>query len=286
MHKILTTTIGTGLNILSYLAPGKTGEIGFNLFCYPVRPSLRPRHREFLNKARHTVCQVGGEQIQSYRWGHGPVKILLAHGWQSHSYRWKPYIEALAGDVFTVYSVDAPGHGLSSGRAMTVPMYAEAVRRIWDEAGEFQAMVGHSLGGFMLLNLLHENPDRNLDRLVLLAPPENVGQFFTYYQDQLNLSDRTMDLTINQFRNHLKRPPEYYSAADFAKSVRAKGLLIHDETDQETPLDNSLAIRSAWKEADLVVTKGYGHNLRAQEVIDRVVSFLAAGQTSPPFNDQ
>ncbi len=276
MNKLVTSTIGKGLNILSYIAPEKTGEIGFNLFCHPVRPALSDKHKQFLLDAKWQSLTIQGQQIQVYKWGKGPARVLFAHGWQSHSYRWKPYIEQMDLETYTIYAVDAPAHGLSTGKSVTVPYYGEVVHVLGKLVGTFHAMVGHSFGSFTLLYTLKQYPDMQPRKLILLAPPASASDFLDFYKEILQLSDRTMQLTVDHFTQKLEKSPDYFKAADFAETLRVGGLLIHDQEDKETPVENSEEIHAVWPASELVITEGFGHNLRSPEVVKRVVSYLSA----------
>ncbi|QHT69938.1 hypothetical protein GXP67_26475 [Rhodocytophaga rosea] len=136
MQKILPQLIGFYLNLLAYIAPQKAGKLGFRVFCYPARVKMTARQRQFLQSARHFTIPYNKEAIQGYKWGNGPVNILLLHGWQSHTYRWKRYIEAIDKSHYTLYALDAPGHGLSSGSFMTVPLYSAIIVKAIEHIGK------------------------------------------------------------------------------------------------------------------------------------------------------
>src|SRR5688572_16030835 len=102
MKALIPRTIGAGLNTLAYVAPGKAAQLGFELFCRPLRVPITKKQQGFFDTAVKETFQSNGFDIQTYRWGTGAKKILLLHGWQSHTYRWKLYIEALSKN-FTVY---------------------------------------------------------------------------------------------------------------------------------------------------------------------------------------
>ncbi len=274
MKKMLTTTLGTGLNILSHIAPEKTGELGFNLFCYPYRPKMLQKHRKFLQDAAWRTFTSQGQTIQTYRWGRGSKRILFAHGWQSHSYRWKAYIQNLDPEIYTIYALDAPAHGLSTGKALTIPHYAEIIRDMTNEAGSWHAMVGHSMGSFTLLYMAHVYPSVIPEKMILLAPPSGAAEFIRFYGDQLQLSDRTIRLTVDHFIDRMSNPPEYYSSSEFAKSLTIPGLIIHDVEDGDTPVENAREIARSWSNARLHVTEGLGHNLRSADIINEVTDFI------------
>src|ERR1044071_1814734 len=98
MKSLIPKTIGAGLNALAYIAPAQASQIGFELFCRPLRLTITGKQQSYFNTAVQETFQFKGIDIQTYRWGSGDKKILLLHGWQSHTYRWKVYIEALSKD--------------------------------------------------------------------------------------------------------------------------------------------------------------------------------------------
>src|SRR5687767_13245540 len=98
MKTLVVKMLGFYLNALAFIAPKKAGHKGFQLFCRPFRTPVTEKQMDFLNTAEKFIAQLGGNTIQGYKWGTGEKKLLFLHGWQSHSYRWKPYVEALPKD--------------------------------------------------------------------------------------------------------------------------------------------------------------------------------------------
>ncbi|HOX81560.1 MAG TPA: alpha/beta hydrolase [Chryseolinea sp.] len=279
MKKIITKLIGLYLNVLAVIAPRKAGKIGFELFCKPFRGKLTNRHHTFFQSAIKSTINHKNETIQVYTWGTGSEKVLFLHGWQSHTYRWKNYIEALDKNKYTVYALDAPGHGLSSGNFLTVPLYGEVIKSLIDRIGSVNTIVGHSLGAFTAIYSVFENPQLTPEKLIALAPPGEARQFFNFYSDTLSLSKRNERLTSERFEEVVGKTPSYFSASSFAKDFNMNGLLIHDEEDDETSVENSKAIHQAWRRSTLIITKGKGHNLKSQEVINETLNFIDQGST-------
>src|SRR5690349_12674933 len=116
LKQLFAAAAGRYLNLMAYVAPTVAGNQGFRLFCRPFRELLNDYHKEFLRSADLFSFDHDGSRIQAYRWGNGTTKALFVHGWQSHSFRWKAYIDAMDIDEYTIYAFDAPGHGLSGGR--------------------------------------------------------------------------------------------------------------------------------------------------------------------------
>jgi pimeloyl-ACP methyl ester carboxylesterase len=270
MQKIISTLVGGYLNTLSLFAPDKAGSQGVNVFCYPYRPALKRYHKDFLNASEKFDFDFQGLRLQAYKWGNGSRKILFLHGWQSHSFRWKNYIQSLSTEEFTIYAFDAPGHGFSEGRFLSVPFYSEAIQQFILKTGKIDTAVAHSVGSFSLVYTLYRLPLLPVNRLVLMAPPGEAMDFIEFFSQRLRLSERAIRITMNHFERRFGRPVSYFSTSEFAKSLRVPGIIIHDEHDEDTPHHYAQRINKAWDRSLLITTKGLGHNLKSPEVIKMV----------------
>lgn len=286
MKNLIIRLYGVYMNVLAYLSPSKAAEKGFLLFCKPFRVPLTQKQKQFFNSAEKFSIEHEGDKIQGYRWGTGEKKILFLHGWQSHTYRWKAYIEALQDNEYTIYSLDAPGHGLSSGNFLSVPLYSSLIENFIRENGPIHTVVGHSLGGFSLLYTIHKYPLLQVGQIILLAPPGEASDFIAVFQKTLRLNSRTVDLVLDHFASRYDVGPDYFSTSRFAKSVNVRGLIIHDEEDQEAPYRYSVPLHKAWERSRLVTTKGFGHNLRSATVVTDVVDFITESDREPVTSQQ
>ena len=274
MKKLIARAIGLWINFLAWVAPRAAARFGFEFFCRPFRLKMTDKHLEFLHSGERFTFAHAGETIQAYKWGHGDRRILLLHGWQSHTFRWKSYVDALDKEKYTVYSLDAPGHGLSSGKFMTMPLYSDVVEKFIGQIGSLDTVLSHSIGGFTAIYTFYRLPELAPDRLVVLAPPGEAQDFISLYSSELNLSPKAVGLIVDYFEAWVKQAPAYFSAPRFATKLNSRGLLIHDEEDREASVEHSRRINSAWSNSQLIVTKGYGHNLRSKKVIDYVMDFV------------
>jgi len=274
LKQLLAATAGPYLNLMAYVAPSTAAYQGFRLFCRPFRAPLTDYHKQFLTSADLFSFDHDGIRIQAYRWGNGPRKVLFVHGWQSHTFRWKAYIEALDKDEYTIYALDAPGHGLSAGSYINVPFYGLVLTHLLETIGEVHAVIGHSLGAFSTLYMLHQHPAVKVNNLVLMAPPGEASDFVDFYQKTLKLSPRTMTLIHKRFTQEFSVPITWFSTPKFAKAVRVPGLIIHDEGDPEAPYRYARLIQEAWPQSTLLSTKGLGHNLKSPAVVGAVTGFL------------
>jgi pimeloyl-ACP methyl ester carboxylesterase len=274
MKKIITKVLGAYLNTLAQVAPGKAARDGFYLFCRPFRAKLTNYHKKFLQTADQFSFDHDGINIQAYRFGNGPKKVLFLHGWQSHTFRWKAYIDALDKEEYTIYAFDAPGHGLSGGSYLNVPFYGEIITQLIETIGDVHAVVGHSLGGFSTLYMLHQKPNVRVGRAILMAPPGEANDFIQFYQNMLGLNQGTMKLINDYFTNEFSKPITWFSTTKFAGSVAIPGLIIHDKEDREAPYHYAERINNAWPQSRLITTEGFGHNLKSPEVVKMVTGFL------------
>lgn len=274
MKKLFYRILGWYLNALAIIAPSVAARKGFLLFCRPLRMSPNEKHLSFLGTGETFQLHVNGFVVHGFRWGNGPKKVLFLHGWQSHSYRWKPYIEALPKDEFTVYSIDAPGHGLSPGNFLSVPLYSELIEKFIREQGPIHAVVSHSLGGFSLLYTFYKTPSLPVERVVLLAAPGEATDFISVFKNTLNLAPRTLQLVIKHFAKTYSVTPDFFSSRKFAEALKVKGLIIHDKEDAEAPYAYAVSLQQNWREATLMTTNGFGHNLKSPVVVRAVVNFI------------
>ena len=75
---------------------------------------------------------------------------------------------------------------------------------------------------------------------------------------------------------HFNHLPEYFSAANFSKDIKAKGLIIHDKKDRIIPYKDALNYKSNYINSEFIVTKGFGHGLKSDVVYNFILDFLKA----------
>ena len=105
------------------------------------------------------------------RRGHGPVPLVLLHGWAMHGGVLGPLVEALENQC-TMYVVDLPGHGYSRdcGLPLEPRACAAAIARITPPA----LWLGWSLGGTIALTAALELPQQVRGLAMLCATPKFV----------------------------------------------------------------------------------------------------------------
>ena len=111
---------------------------------------------------------VGSIQARYWELGEG-APVLLIHGLGASVETWQNTLPALAG-AHHVYAVDLVGFGYSDkpDAEYTVDYLVDFIRGFMDVAGlEQVALIGHSLGGALVLQLAIRHPDR-VTKLVLV----------------------------------------------------------------------------------------------------------------------
>jgi len=272
--QLLIFSIRTYFNTLAWIAPARAGREGFYLFCKPRRREVKPHHMEFLNTSDKFSIDYDGKKIQGYRWGTGNKKLLLLHGWESHSYWWKSIVATLSKEKYTIYSIDAPGHGLSEGSYNNIPYYSGLIEQVILEYGGFHAILGHSMGAFSTAYTLHRVPGLPVSNFVAMAAPGEAKEFVEFYKQAVGFSDRTMEAIGKYFVEKLGHSPDYFSLKEFTKTLTLSGLMIHDTKDPDAPYKHALEAHHNWKNSRMISTTGLGHNLKSVELIKNVDEFL------------
>lgn len=272
--KIMQKFIGFYFNLLSFTHPKKLKKDGFLLFCNPFARKVKPHQLEFLQKGIADSLNLEGYKIQTYRWGGGSKKILLVHGWASHSFRWKNYIEHLVKNDFTVYALDAPAHGLSSGKTIHVVLYAKVIDAFLRLNQDITSIVSHSIGGFATTYFLDHYKEHPIEKAVIMGAPGEASDFFDFYKQTLGLTTKSVNLIIDEFQEQLGKLPSYFSSAKFAESIAVPALIIHDKNDLATSFNHSVRLNKHWKNSQLLLTEGLGHDLKSKELVKKVTDFV------------
>lgn len=266
---------GGYINIMNRIWPAVGKRHGYYLFSYPFKAKLTDKQQAFLSTAKRTNIQVDGHDIPLYQWGNGPKTCLFVHGWQSNTYRWKTYIDTLDKSQWTIYAIDAPGHGNAASKYGNVSLFGRAIEAVDAHLPSIDAMIGHSVGAFSILFFGHIHPDRQPSKMVILGSPGRAMDFVDMYANIVGLSDHARANIIDYFTQRTGYDPHYFHIDNFIKNISSQGLIIHDEEDKEAPPHYAKRIHAGWKTSELWMTKGWGHKLRNRAVIDRVINFLS-----------
>lgn len=282
----LLPALGNTFNLLALFAPTKAGGLALYLFSKP-RPSKARKHQDvFIEGAQRGEIQVNGTLVRFYRWeGRGPA-VLLAHGWESNASRWAPLVKALQEKDYTVYAIDAPGHGASDGTIFTVKIYAEALQELTRYLKP-DVLVGHSAGGMAAVFMLHQSPVTPLQHLILLSAPAELEQLMDTFRRMSFMGERVFQGMQRAFVQKYGWPMSDFSLSRFISNISLPGLLLHDRDDPVAPYSGALDVQRNWRGASFATFEGLGHSLPGAEVIHTILDYLeeAPYQASVPKAD-
>ena len=277
MKKTLNTLIplayGKLFNLMVIISPKKTALKAFDVFCTIRKGRIKPIQKAFLDSAKLYVETIGEHKVQTYQWqGNGPT-VLLLHGWESNTFRWRNLIKKLKEQDFNIIAFDAPGHGYSSGNRLYVPLYAISSRFMMEKHKPTH-IVAHSVGGMTTLYDHYINPESTVEKIVTIGSPCDFDQFMDHYQSLLKFNNKVRQALNNRLKEWFNFYFHEFSSAIFVKENTKKGLLFHDKEDIQVPYEASVKVQKHWKGSTLITTQGLGHSMHQEEINNQIISFL------------
>jgi pimeloyl-ACP methyl ester carboxylesterase len=273
IQSFLPKLIGLRLMALYKIKPGKAIHKAFKLFCTPRAGFVKANQKNFLNANKSELLAFKKIKIQTYHWkGKGP-KVLLLHGWDSHSFRWKDMVNHLKIKNYDITAFDAPAHGYSEGNLLNVPIYNEVLNMMLEKY-QPEILIGHSMGGMTAVFNQHEIPNTNINKMILLGAPSDLKRIMDGFQKILGLSNKFMKVTENYFKERYGYNFAEFSTQEFAKDLKIDTLIIHDKYDKIVPYNEAEHIHKSLKFSELMITEGAGHSLHQVKIYKRVLNFL------------
>lgn len=273
--KILPLAYGQYFNLYVLFAPQKTANKAFNLFCTVRKGRVLPQQEAYLDQAKNEIELAAGHKLQSYHWPGKKDTVLLVHGWESNTFRWRNLINKLKDADFNIIAFDAPSHGHSTGKILYVPLYEEALQHMIKKYDP-KYLIGHSVGGMTLMYNEYKNPNPKVEKMVTIGAPSEFHEIMEHYQYLLKFNDRVMKALDNYILKRFGFKIHDFSASKFALSNTKKGLLFHDKLDAIAPYHASEKVNANWKDSTLISTEGLGHSMHQEDVNNQIISFLKA----------
>ena len=277
-QKLVLNYIRTKFKLLSTISKRKAAAEAFELFCTPQYRNKKKLPPDF-EKAERLQFPFEGFTVRGYRFGRtaSKKKALILHGFESSVINFDRYVGSLVKKGYEVYAFDAPAHGRSSGRKITVLTYKNMIRHIWSHFGPIDAFLAHSFGGLALCLALEEIPHPNSTKIVLIAPAAEtktaIDNFFKLLRLDV-LVRKHFDAIIEEKGG---RPPQWYSISRAADKVQAEVLFLQDKNDHMTPLsDVEPIILKNHPNFRFVISEGLGHRriYRDSRTLQVVLEFL------------
>jgi pimeloyl-ACP methyl ester carboxylesterase len=161
MSSYIAKIAGQAINLTGLVAPQAAGRMAFRLFSatkpdVPANGKARKLYeisQASMRQADKLLLPVPEGHVAAHRFP--PIgapsgkRYLVVHGWASRIDYMQSLVTALRQTGAEVVGLDLPGHGGSTGRVLTVPLAVDAIDAAWRQFGSFDAMIGHSFGGFV-----------------------------------------------------------------------------------------------------------------------------------------
>lgn len=276
MKNLIVKCIGGYYNIISYLSKKQAANKALYLFTRPRKGGKFSEEQQgFLDTAYKEEYKFGEHAIMTYRWLGDKPTILLVHGWESNSFRWKNLVLELKKKGHNIVALDAPAHGHSGSHFFNAILYSEFINVV---ASRFrpQIIIGHSVGGMATSFFQNKYQLDCVQKIILLGAPSEFTDVLKRYTDMLGYNQRVtnqLNLTIVE---RFGDQPENFSTAKFLENINSKGLIIHDELDTIIPYSDALLIKNSFKNSILITTKGLGHSLNDESVSAHIYEFIDA----------
>ncbi|MFV8373944.1 alpha/beta fold hydrolase [Flavobacterium sp. LB1P62] len=271
---IFTKSIGLYINILSFVFPKKASQLAYAFFSEPREGKLSKTNLpEILQEAQSETFHQEEHSFQTYTWKGNDTIILLVHGWESNASRWENILPYLKKSGSTIIAIDAPAHGLSSGKQFSIPQYAEFIH-IAVEKFKPQYLIGHSMGGKTCLYYQSVYQNDSLKKMVILGAPSDFNIILNNYIALLSLNSKISKALEDHYLNHFKLSLEQFSGKMFASKLNIKGFIAHDIDDTVVLFEEGKKIAGAWKNSVFIETKGLGHSMHDDELYKKVAHFL------------
>jgi alpha-beta hydrolase superfamily lysophospholipase len=293
MQSYLHKVAGQAINLTGVVSPRLAGRIAFSLFSSTGSPEPKnEKERKMLGMSRAAMREaellmlpVPAGMVATHRFP--PIgapngkTYLVVHGWGSRIDYMQGLIRGLRQTGATVVGLDLPGHGGSTGRRLTVPIGIDAIDAAWRQYGHFDAVVGHSFGGFVAAMSAAGSSDwltrRTPDKLVLIASPVAAEHVFSNYSGAMGFTRRVHIALDQEVRRIAGQPIAFFSASRMLASVpQLPVLVLHAEDDKEVSSRAARLYAGAGPHVRLEWLNGLGHRriVNSPATIDAIKKFL------------
>ncbi|APY10330.1 alpha/beta hydrolase [Seonamhaeicola sp. S2-3] len=273
MKKIIIKLIGSYINLLSYFSGYYAANKALHIFSKPRKGELKPWHKEFLKSAKQEFLKYEGLNIATYHWQGNKATILLVHGWESNSARWKNKVKDFIAEDFNVIALDAPAHGASGSELFNALLYSEFINVVAKKYNP-EVIIGHSVGGMASVFFQQKYQLKSLKKLVLLGAPSEFENILKNYIKLLGYNKKVEKNLNKVILKKFGAEPSDFSTSKFSRDIDAEALIIHDVKDMIIPFSDAKRINKNFKNSTLISTKGFGHSLKDTSVTKNILEFL------------
>lgn len=295
MSSYLHKVAGQAINLTGVVSMRLAGRIAFRLFSSTGSPEpksdkarkLLAMSRSQMREAEEILLPIHTGMVATHRFppiGEPNGKTLLVvHGWGSRIDYMQGLIRGLRQTGATVIGLDLPGHGGSTGRHLTVPLAIEAIDAAWRQFGPFDAVIGHSFGGFVSAMSAAGPEDwmtrRTPGKLVLIGSPVAAEDVFSHFSGQMGFTRKVSRAMDEEVQRIAGQPIAFFSAGRMlVDKPDLPVLVLHAEDDKEVSAKAALLYTEAGPHVRLHWLNGLGHRriVNSPQTIDAISKFLVS----------
>ena len=229
-----------------------------HLFETPPKFKIPEREVTFRKSAQSEVLHVPDIQkdITVFSYGYSKSKVLLLHGWSGRGSQLYHLADKILENRMMVISVDAPAHGLSTGKKTNMLEYIRAVEEVDKKYGPFDYAIGHSWGGMTLLNALGKK--LKLKKAVIIGADNKISEVISGFVKKFQADQSVTPVIIAHYCKLLKVQMDQFDSEKVAARIDIPVLVIHDTKDAFVPVSSAIEIRQQLKKGSLLDHKWSG----------------------------
>jgi len=273
------------MRLLSTVSPSAAAAVAERLMTTPFRHPRPDREALLLQDAERFDVPFGDGRLAAWRWGEGPT-VVLVHGWSGRGAQLAALVPTLVASGHRVVAFDAPGHGESSGKSLSLADFAAAIEEVVWACGPVHAIVAHSFGAMATsLALRNGLPVRRLTYVGGAAWTEQSSELMA---TAFGISPGAMARLRRRLERRTGVQWQDLLVERLAADRSEELLLVHDRGDREVGVERARLLQAAWAGARLLETEGLGHYriLRDPGVVEAIAEFVTgaagASDAAPP----
>lgn len=277
-QKIVIAFIRFKLALFTAFSVRAAGKYALKLFLTPIKnqPKKVP---PIFKEAEKINLSLPPYQLAGYRWNHPQKKkVMILHGFSSTIMKFDHFVSPLIKQGYEVIAVDAPAHGKSTGKQVSVLEYKAMIKKVNEAYGPVDSYIAHSFGGLALaLYLAENNHDRN-NKIVLIAPATETSTAINIFCRFLKIDEQVKKAMEQEIFEKSGIAANHFSISRVASLIKADTLWIHDEDDEITPWSDAQVIEQMQLPNFIfMLTKELGHRkiYRDNKVKKAVFNFLS-----------
>ncbi len=246
--------------ILFTIAPKIAAQKAITVFSTPLNHKLRDREIEVLNTAEKQNLQIEGFNIAVYKWGNGTKKALLVHGWEGNGGSLGAIGNLLISKGYTVYSLDGPAHGKSSGRQTNVIAFSGIVTALIEKFEIYDLVATHSFGSATTIYALANKSNIVIDKMIMLTSPNKLKNVIKEFGSFLAFRESDLKQMFNIIQRIYGVAVDSLNVEDLTlKTSVKKFFVLHDEKDRIIPFSYSEEIAAKNEKVQLLKLQNTGH---------------------------